>query len=83
MLNSPEIILNFGEGILVSRWYLLFPEKPKRLSFMSNPEQARHVNNAGSKTVAIWILFCTVCFQGIFPVWTRRRKRREKDLIRI
>lgn len=29
------------------------------------------------------ILFYTVCFQGIFPVWTRGRKRREKDLIRI
>lgn len=29
------------------------------------------------------ILFYTVCLQGIFPVWTRGRKRREKDLLRI
>lgn len=29
------------------------------------------------------ILFYKVCLQGIFPVWTRGRKRREKDLLRI
>lgn len=27
------------------------------------------------------ILLYMVYFQGIFPVWTRGRKRREKDLI--
>lgn len=47
---------------------------------MSRFESAGHLTTLTESHWPAGILFYTVCFQGIFPVWTRERK---KDIIRI
>ena len=49
---------------------------------MSHSESADKLTTLAESPWPSGIPFYTVCFQGVFPVWTRERKRREKDLIR-
>lgn len=57
--------------------------KSNRTSPMSHLSKLDMLTTRAESHWPSGILFYKVCLQGIFPVWTGRRKRTEKDWLRI